>query len=453
MNKNDNYIIEITDFTSNGEGIGRADDFPLFVKDAIIGDKVLVKVIKVKKTYGYARLLEIIEPSSDRVEPECPQAKRCGGCQIQTLSYDKQLEFKQKLVRDNLSRIGGIDNFDIEPIVGMEHPFRFRNKEQFPIRRNKDGKIVAGFFAGRTHSLIEIDDCKVSMPVMKEIMDAVLAVANKYNVEPYDEENHSGILRHVLLRYGFYSKQIMVCFVINSNKLPYSDEFINILADIDGVHSICININKKKTNVILGDKTITLWGKDYIEDQILGLTFNISPVSFYQVNPTQMQKLYSIALEYANLTGDEIVWDLYCGIGTISLCMAQRAKWVYGVEIVERAIEDAKINAIKNNITNVEFMAGKAEEVVPRFYENNSQKPDVIVVDPPRKGCDKKLLETISSIEPDRIVYVSCNPSTLARDVKYLKENGYNLVKCRAVDQFGHTTHVETVENLTHMCT
>lgn len=450
MQKNDELILKIEDMGVDGAGIGKADGMTFFVKDAVIGDVVRAKVMKLKKTYGYARLMELQEASPDRVEPKCPYYRQCGGCQIQALSYEKQLEFKERKVRNNLERIGGFTEIPMEPIVGMEEPYHYRNKAQFPVGTDKDGHIVTGFYAGRTHTIIPNRDCALGLPVNREILDLVIDFMEKYHVSAYDEKTGKGLVRHVLIRCGFTSKEKMVCLIINGKSLPHSEKLVEALRKIDGMTSISINCNTERTNVILGRKTVVLWGQEYITDQIGEISYEISPVSFYQVNPVQTEKLYGLALEYADLHGEENVWDLYCGIGTISLFLAQKAKQVYGVEIIPQAIENAKRNAVKNGIENAEFFVGKSEEVLPEFYEKEAAAgrkahADVIVVDPPRKGCDEKLLETIVKMAPDRVVYVSCDSATLARDLKILCENGYELKRARAVDQFCHTVHTESV--------
>ena len=450
MQKNDELILKIEDMGVDGAGIGKADGMTFFVKDAVIGDVVRAKVMKLKKTYGYARLMELLEASPDRVEPKCPYYRQCGGCQIQALSYEKQLEFKERKVRNNLERIGGFSEIPMEPIVGMEEPYHYRNKAQFPVGTDKDGHIVTGFYAGRTHTIIPNRDCALGLPVNREILDLVIDFMEKYHVSAYDEKTGKGLVRHVLIRCGFTSKEKMVWLIINGKSLPHSEKLVEALRKIDGMTSISINCNTGRTNVILGRKTVVLWGQEYITDQIGEISYEISPVSFYQVNPVQTEKLYGLALEYADLHGEENVWDLYCGIGTISLFLAQKAKQVYGVEIIPQAIENAKRNAVKNGIENAEFFVGKSEEVLPEFYEKEAAAgrkahADVIVVDPPRKGCDEKLLETIVKMAPDRVVYVSCDSATLARDLKILCENGYELKRVRAVDQFCHTVHTESV--------
>ena len=511
--KNDMVTVSIEDMGAEGEGIGKVDGFTLFVKDAIIGDTVEAKIVKSKKNYAYARLEKVLTPSPFRVEPKCELHRKCGGCQIQAMSYERQLAFKQDKVKNNLLRIGGFSEEELqpvmEPIVGMEEPFRYRNKAQYPIGKDKDGNPIAGFYAGRTHTIIPNTDCYLGREENKEILEAILVYMKKYNVQPYDEETGKGLVRHVLIRTGFDSGEIMVCLVINyrgktgnaSGKsrgvtdkkdathaqfLPQQEELLATLSKIENMTSVSVSINTEKTNVIMGKEIHILWGSDRITDSIRvrnmetadmaftgeKLTFSISPLSFYQVNPMQTEKLYSLALQYAGLTGKETVWDLYCGIGTISLFLAAKAKQVYGVEIIPAAIEDAKENARRNGIDNATFFVGKAEEVLPDFYAGKmtgmSEKgergtasadtcvprengdadmlhPDVIVVDPPRKGCDEKCLETMLKMQPSRIVYVSCDSATLARDLRILCDGGYELKKVRPVDQFAQGVHVECV--------
>ena len=443
--KNDLVTLEIEDCGIDGEGIGKADGFTVFVKDAVIGDTVTAKIIKAKKNYGYGRLMEVLKPSPYRVEPKCEFARQCGGCQLQALSYDQQLVFKTNKVKGHLERIGGFTDIPMEPIIGMDELFHYRNKAQFPVGRNKEGKIVTGFYAGRTHNIIENRDCALGVAENKEVLDRVIAHMEKYGIEPYNEATGKGLVRHVLIRYGYFTKEVMVCLILNGNKIPKEELLVKSLCEIPGMTSITINVNKKRSNVILGEEICLLWGQEYITDRIGDISYQISPLSFYQVNPMQTQKLYAKALEYADLHGEETVWDLYCGIGTISLFLAQKAKFVRGVEIVPAAIENAKENAKLNGLENTEFFVGKAEEVLPREYKKNGVYADVIVVDPPRKGCDETLLETMIEMNPDRIVYVSCDSATLARDLKYLCERGYELRKVCPVDQFGMTVHVETV--------
>ena len=448
--KNDIVTLEIVDCGTDGEGIGKADGFTVFVKDAVIGDTIVAKIMKAKKNYGYGRLMEILKPSPYRVEPVCPSARQCGGCQLQAVSYEEQKVFKEKKLRGHLERIGGFTEFPMEPLIGMDDPYHYRNKAQFPVGRNKEGRIVTGFYAGRTHAIIENRDCALGIPQNKDVLDRVIAHMEKYNIAPYDEATGKGLVRHIFVRYGFFTGELMVCLIINGQDLPHQRELVEKLCEIPGMTSISLNMNKKRSNVILGDKVKTIWGEDYITDKIGDISYEISPLSFFQVNPKQTWKLYSKALEYADLHGEETVWDLYCGIGTISLFLAQKAKFVRGVEIVPAAIEDAKRNAQINHIENVEFFVGKAEEVLPREYEKNGVYADVIVVDPPRKGCDEMLLKTILKMQPKRVVYVSCDSATLARDLRFLCDNGYELKKVCGVDQFPQTVHVETVVLLSH---
>ncbi len=456
MNKNDIVTVEITDIGVSGEGIGHVDGYTLFIKDAVIGDVIEAKVMKAKKNYGYARLMKVITPSEYRVEPKCAFARRCGGCQIQEMSYDRQLVFKDQKIRGNLERIGGFtkDQIDtvMQPVVGMEHPFGYRNKAQFPFGTDKEGNPITGFYAGRTHDIIANTDCALGVEQNKEILEIILQYMRENKIKSYNEKTGKGLIRHALIRYGFKTKEIMVCLVINGKKLPKAERLIEKLIQIEGMTSITISPNTRRDNVIMGDSYEILWGQGYITDYIGNVKYQISPLSFYQVNPVQTEKLYGLALEYADLKGDETVWDLYCGIGTISLFLAQKAKQVYGVEIVPQAIDDAKENAKINAIDNAEFFVGKAEEVLPEYYaeyerEHNGETAhaDVIVVDPPRKGCDETLLETIVKMQPEKVVYVSCDSATLARDLKYLCANGYEITVCRGVDQFPQSVHVETV--------
>lgn len=471
--KNDIVTVKIEDIGTEGEGIGKLEGFTLFVKDAVMGDVVEARLVKVKKNYAYARLEKVLTSSPLRVKPVCPYHKQCGGCQIQAMSYEAQLQFKENKVKNNLVRIGGFDQIFIESVmesvVGMEQPWHYRNKAQFPVGTDKDGRIITGFYAGRTHSIIANTDCALGVEENEPILQKVLAYMQNESISAYDETTGQGLVRHILIRKGFTSGEIMVCLVINGKNLPKEDRLVSTLREIPGMTSIWLNYNTKNTNVIMGTEGRVLWGQNTITDVIhrrsieeinsgkdclrydskenapQGITFAISPLSFYQVNPIQTEKLYSLALEYAGLTGEETVWDLYCGIGTISLFMAQCAKEVHGVEIVPQAIEDARKNAERNHIENATFYVGKAEEVLPRLYEEEHIFADVICVDPPRKGCDEACLNTIIKMAPKRIVYVSCDSATLARDLKYLCENGYEIRKVRAVDQFGQTVHTETV--------
>ena len=496
--KNELLTVTITDIGNDGEGIGKYDGYTLFVKDAVVGDVVRARITKPKKNYAYARVEEIITSSPFRVAPPCPVYRQCGGCQLQPLSYEQQLQYKERKVRGNLQRIGGFDeallDWVTEPIVGMDEPYRYRNKAQYPFGVTREGNPVTGFYAGRTHTIIPGTDCLLGVPENREVLEAVLAYMNENHVKAYDETNGNGLIRHVLIRKGFSSEQIMVCVVINGKELPYAERLVEKLKAIKNMTSVSYCVNMENTNVIMGTEVVSLWGEPAITDSIRiykenlcefdgrEVTFCISPLSFYQVNPRQTEKLYSLALAYAGLTGKETVWDLYCGIGTISLFLAGDAKQVYGVEVVPQAIEDARENARRNGIQNAEFFVGKAEEVLPRFYKGGGEKqgdlqdvggsegehgdlesadgnvgersdmrhPDVIVVDPPRKGCDVACLETMLAMAPERIVYVSCDSATLARDLRILENGGYELKRVRAVDMFPQTVHVETVALLSH---
>ena len=457
-NKNDIVELTVEDIGSDGEGIGKYQGYTLFIKDAVVGDVIQAKVLKTKKTYGYAKVEKILVPSSHRVEPKCPIATKCGGCQVQPLAYEKQLEFKENKVKNCLERIGGLKDISIEPIIGMEEPYYYRNKAQFPVGLNKEGKVTIGFYASRTHSIIDSSHCYIQDKINIPILETIRTFLEEYKISIYNEEKHEGLVRHILTRVGFTTKEVMVCIIINGTKLPFIEQLVNqlkeTLNDYPEYHlkSVCLNVNKEKTNVILGTKIIPVFGQTFITDMIGDIKYEISPLSFFQVNPIQTKKLYELALDYADLSGEEIVWDLYCGIGTISLFLAKKAKEVYGVEIVPEAIEDAKRNAEINNIKNAEFFVGAAEDVLPKKYKesNGSMRADVIVVDPPRKGCDQSLLDTVIAMEPKKVVYVSCDPATLARDLKYMTENGYEVEKVRPVDQFPHSTHVETCVLLSH---
>ena len=446
--KNQEVEVEVNALGNEGEGVGHTQDgYTVFVKDALPGDVIRAKLMKCKKQYAFGRLVEILTPSKDRVEAVCEKARVCGGCQIQEIAYEKQLEFKADKVKSNLIRIGGVKNPPMEPIIGMDEPWRYRNKAQFPIGRTKEGKIVAGFYAGRTHAIVPVpdNDCVLGREVNAKILDKVIAHMETCDIEPYDEATGTGLVRHVLIRCGFATNEIMVCLVVNGTKIPEEDALADSLMEIPGMTSIMLNTNMDQTNVILGDQVRTIRGESYITDEVGGVKFCISPLSFYQVNPVQTEKIYQKALEYAGLTGKETVWDIYCGIGTISLFLAKEAKKVYGVEIVPDAIEDAKKNAALNDIHNVKFFVGKAEDVLPKQYEKHQIYADVIVVDPPRKGCEQAVLDTILKMRPKRVVYVSCDSATLARDIKALAESGYVLKAVTPVDQFCHTAHVESV--------
>ncbi|MEB3103397.1 23S rRNA (uracil(1939)-C(5))-methyltransferase RlmD [Ferviditalea candida] len=487
VGKNNEYIVNVTGLNHDGEGVGRVDGFTLFIQGALLGEKVRIKVLKVKKQYGYAKLLEVLEPSPDRTEAACPIYKQCGGCQVQHLSYDAQLAWKHRMVVDNLERIGklkvrmdgagsgsaiglgetdeGVDGVSeglssgisggrsyemtgpeviVHPTLGMDQPWRYRNKAQVPMGESEAG-LVGGFYAKGSHRIVDMDVCLIQHDRNDEVVRRVKQISREIDISAYNEETRQGLLRHVVVKFGFRTGEVMVVLVTNGERIPKAEILIRrIREEIEGVRSICQNINRQHTNVIFGEETRVLWGQDVIYDMIGDVRFAISARSFYQVNPVQTKVLYDKAVEYAGLTGSETVIDAYCGIGTISLFLARHAGKVYGVEVVPEAIEDARRNAELNGIANVEFAAGKAEEVIPRWKELGID-PDIIVVDPPRKGCDPLLLDTILAMSPKRVVYVSCNPSTLARDLRILEDGGYRTVEVQPVDMFPHTVHVECV--------
>ena len=446
LSKNQEIEVNITALGSEGEGIGHLEDgMTVFVNDALPGDYVLAHITKVKKSYAYAFAAKILSPSSFRVNAKCPVAKKCGGCSLQHLDYSRQLYHKAEKVKDCIERIGGIKNPPMEQIVGMDEPFFYRNKAQFPVGTDKEGNIVIGFYRKHSHDVVANTECCIQASVNGSIMKICEIFFNEFKMSSYNEETGRGLLRHVFTRVGFVTREVMVCIVTNGRTLPNWEALCNRISESVGsqgytLKSFCLNVNTENTNVILGKECILLQGNLYIEDYIGDVKFRISPLSFYQVNPVQTTKLYSLACEYAGLTDNEIVWDLYCGIGTISLSLARKAGKVYGVEIVPEAIEDARVNASINGIENAQFYVGAAEDVA-----DSLPTPDVIVVDPPRKGCDEKLIATILNVKPKRLVYVSCDPATLARDLKLFNEGGYEIKKVRPVDQFCHSTHVETV--------
>ncbi|SFJ54201.1 23S rRNA (uracil1939-C5)-methyltransferase [Terrisporobacter glycolicus] len=445
LSKDKMYVVEIVDIGQGGVGIGKFEGFTVFVDGGLVKDKIKVKITKSKKNYAVGEIVEILEPSPYRVERKCSkELKECGGCQIQELDYKEQLNVKTNEVKQVISRIGKLDDVVIHNALGMEEPFRYRNKAQFPIQK-VDGVPVIGFYKKKSHDIIPTDQCIIQHDVNDKIIKIIKTYIRAYKVSIYDEKTHTGVLRHLVTKVGFTTKEVMVVLVANGRKLPYLNELASVLKEnIPGFKTLVVNVNREKTNVILGNENRVIYGDGKINDNIGDLVFEISPLSFFQVNPVQTEVLYNKALEYANLGENDTVFDIYCGIGTISLFLAQKAKKVYGIEIVEEAIKDAKINAKINNLDNVEFYVGKAEEVVPKMYKQG-KRANVVVVDPPRKGCDEKVLETIVSMEPDRVVYVSCSPSTLARDLNYLDERGYKCLEVQPVDMFPHSVHIENV--------
>lgn len=445
LSKDKMYVVEIVDIGQGGVGIGKFEGFTVFVDGGLVKDKIKVKITKSKKNYAVGEIVEILETSPYRVERKCSkELKACGGCQIQELDYKEQLNIKTNEVKQVISRIGKLDDVVIHDALGMEEPFRYRNKAQFPIQK-VDGVPVIGFYKKKSHDIIPTDQCIIQHDVNDKIIKIIKTYIRAYKVSIYDEKTHTGVLRHLVTKIGFTTKEVMVVLVANGRKLPYLNELASVLKEnIPGFKTLVVNVNREKTNVILGNENRIIYGDGKINDNIGDLVFEISPLSFFQVNPVQTEVLYNKALEYANLGENDTVFDIYCGIGTISLFLAQKAKKVYGIEIVEEAIKDAKRNAEINKLDNVEFYVGKAEEVVPKMYKQG-KRANVVVVDPPRKGCDEKVLDTIISMQPDRVVYVSCNPSTLARDLNYLDERGYKCLEVQPVDMFPHSVHIENV--------
>ncbi len=454
-NKGDIIRVEISDMGKDGEGIGKIDTFPFFIKDTVTGDVVDAIVMKSKKNYAFAKLKEIVKPSPDRVTPPCPVAKSCGGCRIMEMSYEAQLRYKQSKVTSALCHIGGLDEAVLEritePILGMEDPFRYRNKSIYPVAPGKDGRILSGFFASRTHSVIECDECIIGIPENSVVRKTVLKWMKEYGAEPYDEKNGSGLVRDIFIRKAFVTGELQVCLITTAGKLPAEKELVSALKEIPGMVSICLCVNNRDSNVILGDELHVLYGREWIEDELMGLKFRISPLSFYQVNPVQTKHLYETALEFADLKGGERVWDICCGIGTITLAAADRLRslgggHVLGLEIVPRAVENAKENAALNGFDDVEFVCAPAEKYLPEYAARCGveNKPDVVIADPPRAGLEREVVDALLFAAPEKIVYVSCDPATLARDAALLTAGGYEPLRVRAVDMFAHSSHIET---------
>ena len=448
VEKNKEYIFDIISQGYEGEGIAKIDNkYPIFIEGALKGEKVKVRIVKVNKNFAYGKLIEVLEPSEERVNPPCAIYKRCGGCKLQHASYKAQLDFKWDRVKDCVSKIGKLDPSIVKYPLGMENPWRYRNKVQLPIGLI-NGEVKIGFFAPRSHDIIDMESCLIQDEIGDKVVKLTREWIEKFNIRPYNvdgEYDEKGIVRHIMIRRGFTTNEVMIVLVTNGENLPHKEEFVDLMVkNIPGIKSVIQNINSKKTNVILGLESKTLWGEDTISDYIGDFRFNISPLSFFQVNPIQTEVLYGKALEYANLTGNEEVFDAYCGTGTITLFLSQKAKKVYGVEIIPQAIDNAWINAKENKVENVEFFVGESEVVIPDLI-NKGVKADVVVVDPPRKGCDKKLLDAITNIDAKKIVYVSCDPSTLGRDLQVLEENGYKTLEVQPVDMFPNTAHIENV--------
>ena len=454
ISKNQTVVMSVTDMTENGEGIGRTGGYPLFVKDSVPGDTVEAVVTKAGKTYGYGRVLRVLEPSPDRAKPPCPVAAPCGGCQLQALSYPAQLSWKEEKVRAALTRLGGFADPPLLPILGAESALGYRNKVQLPVSTAADGKLTAGYYAAHSHRIVACDNCLLDNDEgFARIRDTVLAFCEENGIRAYDETTGKGLLRHILIRHALNSGEWMVSLVINGRSIPKRAGLVSRLLEVPGMADISLCVNTERTNVILGTEIIRLYGPGYITETIGGLKFRLSPLAFFQVNTRQTEVLYAKALEAAGLTGSETVWDLYCGTGTISLFLAQKAAKVYGVEIVAPAVENARENARENGIGNAEFFVGKSEEVYPEMVlSGKTPAPDVIVLDPPRKGCDRALLDAVLRVPPQRIVYVSCDPATLARDLKILCEGGvFRLESVQPVDMFPMTTHCEVVVSMSRV--
>lgn len=443
VKKNETITLTFEDLTHEGSGVGKINGYPLFVPNALPGEEARVKVVKANKNFGYGKVLELIKESPERTEPNCDV--HCGGCQLQHMNYRLQLEMKQNQVKNAMKKIAHLDHVPIHPIIGMENPKHYRNKVQIPVGE-KNGELIVGYYQKRSHRIMEnLETCTIQDETINQVVTAVRRIANGLGIKAYNEEKHSGVLRHIMVRKGQATKEIMVVLVTRSDKLPGKDMLIKELTEtFPNLKSIMQNMNDKRTNVIMGRKTKLLWGEEYIHDKIGDITFAISAKSFYQVNPIQTKVLYDKALEYADIGSNDIVIDAYCGIGTISLFLAQKAKKVYGVEVVSEAISDAKKNAHLNGIGNAEFVVGEAEKIMP-WWKAQGLKPGVIVVDPPRKGCDEALLKAMIDMQPKRIVYVSCNPSTLARDLRILEDGGFETKEVQPVDMFPNTGHVECV--------
>lgn len=445
VTKNSYYTMTIDDLGVNGEGIGKIKGFTLFVPGALPGDEIEVKVITIKRNYGLGELSKIIHPSKSRIVPRCQLSRHCGGCQLLHYDYASQLEFKTKRVKDTLQRIAGLTDTKVLPTIGMDVPYYYRNKVQYSVGIGKTHCVQIGFYAMKSLNIIEAKKCYIQNPVNEQIIEVVREYINNEHLQKYNEKFEQGFLRRLFTRIGYHTKEIMVCLVINGDVLPQEDLLVEKLKKIPNMTSIILNINKQKSNVIWKNKTRLLWGKETITDYIGDIRYRISPLSFYQINPIQTKKLYDKVIEFANLTGNEIVWDVYCGIGTVALYLAKHVKKVSGVEIIPQAIQDAKYNAQLNHIKNTQFFVGKAEEVLPQKYEHEGLQANLVVLDPPRKGCDQAVLDTLLTLQPPKIIYISCDPTTLARDLKILTEDCYEVEVVQPLDMFPQTTHCESI--------
>lgn len=450
IEKGQSYELVIEDMSTEGQGIGRIEGMAVFVGGTVVGDVVKAELTKLKKNYAFGRLTELLEPSPDRVEPSCGYSKDCGGCSLQAMSYEGQLKLKRKMVTDKLIRIGGIENPTVHDTIGMSDPWRYRNKAQFPV-----GEAAVGFYQAKSHQVVNCNECLIQSEPAEKLAKALREYMRSDHISAYDEKTGKGLIRHLIVKTAFGTGEVMAILVINGKGLPNGEKLVYMMDDAVNelepnpetgleysLESVVLNINKKKTSEIMGEDCITLAGKSTILEKAGRLEFEISPLSFYQVNPVQMVKLYDKALEYAGLTGAETVLDLYCGVGTIGLYCASQAKKVIGIESVKSAVIDANRNAVINGIVNAEFICGKAEDELPKLLEQGISA-DVVILDPPRSGCDPALLDAVAQAEPSRIVYVSCDPATLARDVKILGEKGYRFMEAQPVDMFPMTGHTE----------
>lgn len=446
LKKNDIVNLTITSATAEGSGVGRTDDgIAVFVPLSAIGDELSVRILKVKKTYAFGKIEQVLVPSAARIEPDCSNFAKCGGCVWRHITYAEECKIKQQRVEDAAKRIGGIENVEFKPIISSDNTLRYRSKAQYPVGTDKEGNITAGFYAFHSHRIVDCSDCVLQPEIFTKVIEISKKFAAVTHTEVYDEQTGKGRLRHIYIRYGEVTDELMVCYVVNANGLKREDLLVKMLKDeLPQLKSVIINSNRENTNVILGSKNRTIYGKDYITDELCGLKFKISPFSFWQVNRRQAEKLYNKAKEYANLKSDEILLDLYCGTGTIGLIMADSCKQLIGAEIVEDAVRDANENAKANGITNARFICGDAAKAAAQL-ENEGLKPNCVILDPPRKGCGEELVKTISRMSPDRVVYVSCDPATLARDLKFFSENGYNTKEITPCDMFSRTSHVESV--------
>lgn len=446
MKPNDILTLDIQALGEDGDGVSKSGRHTVYVPNAFPGERVTAIVSDVAKTYAHANLKRILMASKHRIKPKCWNVDMCGGCQVQELEYSEQLRLKRQKVIENL-RVAGVEvDMEIPMTIGCNDVFHFRNKAIYPVAKNSDGQIVAGFYARRSHIIVPSAECPVGADENMKIVEIIISHLNRHEIQPYDEATHTGTVRYILIRKAFHTNSVMVSVVINSQCLPHHNELIERLLDgVKGIKDVSLTVNCDATNRIRGNEVINLFGDGYITEVLGDLKYRISPLAFFQVNTSQAKVLYDKVLEFADLKGDETVFDLYCGVGTIALYLARHCRRVYGVEIIPQAVVDARQNAVLNGINNAEFMEGKSEDVVSELVGNKGVRADVVVVDPPRKGCDRSLLDTIINMRPSRLVYVSCDCKTLARDLKILKDNGFKTKHVQPVDMFPHTVHVESV--------